>query len=182
MLSKVDLFPIPLFHVRVSNWKEKKSKIENLVKQNNFTKIGPENILTDFYDAEINYNKQVEEIFEKEINELYTTIAVTGEYKVKNSWIEIGKKGMHHDIHNHGMTGISAVCFVTFNHKVHSPTQFIAPFNDFRTGHIIREEFRNVREGSLIFFPSFINHFTSPNTSEEERIILSFNVNGDLIV
>jgi len=182
MLIKIDLFPIPLFHVRVSNWKEKKSEIEKLVHQNNFTKTGPENILTDFYDEKTNYNEDVARIFEKEISDLYKTISTTGEYEVKNSWIEIGKKGMHHDIHNHGMTGISAVCFVKFNHKVHSSTQFIAPFNDFRTGHIIREEFRNVREGSLIFFPSFINHFTNPNTSEEERIILSFNVNGDLIV
>lgn len=177
-MTDINLFPLPLFHVRISDWVNVKPKIEKLISDNTFSKNGPENILTDFYSNKNIYNNSVEEIFKKELNQLYKRIGALN-YKVKSSWIEVSKNGMHHDIHNHGMLGISSVCYVKYNHRVHTPTQFICPFNNFRNGLIIREEFKNIREGSLIFFPSFINHFTNPNTSDEERIILSFNVGDD---
>ena len=36
-----------------------------------------------------------------------------------------------------------------------------------------------IREGSLIFFPSYVLHYTAPNQSDVDRIILSFNVNAE---
>ena len=72
--------------------------------------------------------------------------------------------------------GFSAVCFVEYDQEVHTPTQFIAPFNDFMQGNTLQYSPSCVMEGTLLIFPSVIHHFTLPNTSDKRRIALSFNL------
>ena len=36
----------------------------------------------------------------------------------------------------------------------------------------------NVKEGDIVFFPSQLLHYANPNTSDKERVILSFNMMG----
>ena len=43
------------------------------------------------------------------------------------------------------------------------------------TGEVIHYE-PDVEEGDLILFPSFIHHYTTPNQTDTERIVLSFNL------
>jgi ectoine hydroxylase-related dioxygenase (phytanoyl-CoA dioxygenase family) len=33
-----------------------------------------------------------------------------------------------------------------------------------------------IKQGDLIIFPSFLNHYVKPNTSEKQRITITFNV------
>ena len=83
---------------------------------------------------------------------------------------------MYHELHNHGQLGYSATCFLSFDPKVHTPTQFIAPFNNPLNGLIVKHIPENITEGTLLFFPSMLLHYTQPNLSTKERIVLSFNL------
>ena len=116
----------------------------------------------------------VTSILEEELSEFM--IQTGGVVSVNGSWIERSTKGMHHNIHNHGATGYSAACYVCYNSNIHSPTQFVSPFNNPITGEVIHYE-PDVEEGHLILFPSFIHHYTTPNQTDVERIVLSFNLN-----
>ena len=115
----------------------------------------------------------VTSILEDELSEFM--IQVGGVVTVNGAWIERSTKGMHHNIHNHGATGYSAACYVCYNSNIHSPTQFVSPFNHPITGEVMHYE-PDVEEGDLILFPSLIHHYTTPNQSNTERIVLSFNL------
>ena len=74
------------------------------------------------------------------------------------------------------MTGFSSVCFVEYDENVHTPTKFISPYSNFVNGSCLDHSPKNVIEGSLIFFPSAILHYTHPNNNNNTRTILSFNL------
>ena len=170
-----DTFAIKFAHIKVSNWKEKKKAILS-----NMGKVIHEDIPKgEFLETNFaEYSKEgdkmnVTSILEEELSEFM--IQVGGVVTINGSWIERSTKGMHHNIHNHGATGYSAACYVCYNRGIHSPTQFVSPFNHPITGEVMHYE-PDVEEGDLILFPSFIHHYTTPNQTDVERIVLSFNL------
>ena len=92
------------------------------------------------------------------------------------SWFETSSQGDYHGIHTHGLVGYSAVCFIDYDSDEHTATQFVSSFNNLLTGEALQHS-PEVNEGSLIFFPACILHYTEPNKSVKERKILSFNIN-----
>ena len=170
-----DIFAIKFAHIKVNNWKEKKKAILS-----NMGKVIHEDIPRgEFLETNFaEYSKEgdkmnVTSILEEELSEFM--IQVGGVVTVNGSWIERSIKGMHHNIHNHGAIGYSAACYVCYNNSIHSPTQFVSPFNHPITGEVMHYQ-PDVEEGDLILFPSFIHHYTTPNQSDTERIVLSFNL------
>lgn len=174
-----DMFKIPLVHIELNNWESKKERLLSLIKYESNPDINTENLITDFYkNSEIgyNYNQNVYNILENDIKSFLMSSKLPPSYKIIDSWFEKTYDNMSHQVHNHGAIGYSAVCFIKFNLLKHKPTHFISPFNDFTTGS--QQVFipNNITEGSLIFFPSSLLHFTVPSYSNEERIALSFNL------
>jgi hypothetical protein len=166
------MFYVPLIHIESRNW-EKKQKL--LLDQLNKTNLSLcDDITTDYFNGTKNLNNFIQELFNDELDLFLEKI----NYKTKeihSSWFEISKTGNHHVVHNHGFYGYSAVCFIKFNENVHKPTIFLSPFFNFLNGNVL-EHIPSVNEGSIIFFPSAIMHYTRPNTSDQDRIILSFNI------
>jgi len=170
------MFFVPLIHLKVKNWNEKKLRLLDLYSNTiDNIKFTANEIYTDFYKNNFTSLKDVECIFDEEIKEFCSLIDVKS--VVLNSWFELARKNSHHTIHNHGALGYSSVCFIKFNSEHHTPTKFISPFLNFLTGETIYYYPNNIEEGSIIFFPSSINHYTDPNISDEERLIISFNLN-----
>jgi hypothetical protein len=98
---------------------------------------------------------------------------------IVETWYERALPYMYHPTHNHGHGGYSAVVFIEFDPKVHTPTNFIAPYDHFITGEPLIYT-PNVKEGDIIIFPSFLHHYTHPHTSEQRRTVLSFNITVDM--
>lgn len=174
----IDMFPLPFAHTKVKRWEEKKEKILSLKKYGSIPQDTEENLITDYYDNprhSYDYSNDVYEILKNDIESFCLTVKY-GKCKIEDSWIQTTKDSMCHRIHNHGPLGYSAVCYLKFNPEVHQPTHFVGPFHNISTGNINQFVPKGVGEGSLIFFPSMINHFTVPSFSEEERTILSFNL------
>ena len=105
--------------------------------------------------------------------------------KITSMWSIINKKESTNERHIHGNNFISAAYYVkapknsgnivfydprsapTFNHpltkeanKLNATTQSIEP-----------------KEGLLVLFPSYLHHSVERNLSDEDRVVISFNIN-----
>jgi len=171
----INIFSIPLIHLQLDEWEFKKKEIIKLFSSSNLKIDKLEKVKSDFFTKKKNYNNKIQKIFSNEIKSLEEVVN-SENFIVSNSWIESAEKNMYHQIHNHGALGYSAVCFVDYDETHHSPTQFVSPFNNFFNGSILSYSPEQISEGSLLFFPSMIHHYTTPNESDIERTILSFNL------
>tara|TARA_B100000902_G_scaffold67021_1_gene73326 strand:+ start:4071 stop:4640 length:570 start_codon:yes stop_codon:yes gene_type:complete len=169
----IGIFDFPIYHRTLLNWEEKKDQLLEL-RSKYLRHIKVENIITD-YRSTNNYSEKVYEILRKDVNSFYNEFRLEN-YFIRNSWIEVAEKNMDHKIHNHGATGFSAVVYMDYNPKYHTPTHFLSPFGDFETGTSRVFVPPKIAEGSIIIFPSMLNHFTIPNDSDVPRTILSFNM------
>ena len=180
-LYQGSMFQIPFLHLKVRDWTRKKQYLMDSVFKNKvFALDNPSYAHTDFHSQngqKIHNIKSadVEMMFKDELDSLFKFVG-TNKGEVTNSWFEFAEVNQFHNVHNHGPTGYSCVCFVEYNKEHHTPTNFICPYNDVMTGDIIHFSPKNIDEGSIIFFPSLIPHFTDPNVSGIPRIIFSFNI------
>lgn len=172
------MFYVPFFHFKVNNWEHKKIKLIEFYNsiQEEFENVEEKNLFTNYYKNDKKALNLCCEVFQEELKKLLSEINAVS-YQVNNVWFEKAATYGFHKIHHHGPIGYSSVCFINFDKNEHTPTQFISPFNNFLNGHQLSYNPKNIDEGSIIFFPSAIQHFTEPNYSSKERLILSFNLN-----
>jgi hypothetical protein len=169
------MFSLPLAVIPIENWQEKRNRFLEILRSKNVEKREGENIRTNYSGENFSDIMNVQEILKDEILQIEQESNVGSMY-VGGSWVEIAEQGMHHVVHNHGAVGLSAVCYLKYNPECHTPVTFISPFNNFFTGDLIHCVPENIKEGILLIFPSYIQHFTLPNESRESRVALSFNL------
>ena len=104
--------------------------------------------------------------------------------KITSMWSIINTGGASNARHHHGNSAISAAYYVrapkncgeivfydprpapVFSHpRASGPNAFNAMVNSI-----------NPIEGGLVLFPSYLDHSVNPNLSNEERIVVSFNI------
>jgi len=108
---------------------------------------------------------------------------VKGTPTIHNSWFIINNKGDFNKPHNHPPYWISGIYYVKaekdcgdliFNNN--------AEMNNYATSYhnynkYNSKEYRVIPEtGMCILFPSWINHFVTPNKTNKDRIAYSFNI------
>lgn len=169
-----DIFRIPLIIIEIDNWQEKKDILFKKLPIETIKKCEGETIRTNYKSKDFGDSLNIQEVFGEEISKIEREI--DGKLFVDGSWLEVAEKGMYHEVHNHGQIGLSAVCYLQYDPKIHTPISFISPFNNFFNGSLIKCSLEKITEGIIIVFPSFLQHFTYPNESEELRISLSFNM------
>jgi len=172
-----NMFSVPLYHSKVENWSHIKHDILSLHSsvESDIEFSNEDPVFTNFYvDNKIMIEK-ISTIFGNDIKKFLIEFGFSG-CTINSSWFEKSTTGNYHHPHNHGSTGYSAVCFVSYNKKEHIPTHFISPFNNFINGNSLNYIPKEIEEGSIIFFPSSILHYTVPNKSIEERLVISFNL------
>ena len=91
-------------------------------------------------------------------------------------WAVRYQKGDQQTVHNHRSWGFSGILFVEYDHKVHKPTCFVAPWQDPRSDTTTLSYPKNVREGTLFIAPSYCLHFAKPNQVRKHRTIISFDL------
>ena len=176
MQDVTQLFSIPFVHLQVDDWEEKKPVILETVSQCDFTRKSDEFVDHDFYrpPSAYPYWGDVKDL-------LLSTFAkfadiIGDDIHVKSYWTERAKRGDTHLVHNHGALGYSSVLYVDYDENEHTPTRLIAPYLSFEQGSQITFDPPDVTSGSIIFFPSQLLHYTLPNNSDKERVIMSFNI------
>lgn len=175
----VSIFSVPLFHYTIKDWNKKKQDLLDIYESviSNISKHEDDTVSSDYFrsgSTNVSYWDKIEKILQEEL-QLFSSYTKTS-YKQNGHWFERSSFGMHHEVHNHGAIGYSAVCYIEYDESYHTPAKFVSPFNNFFTGAQLVHTPENIKSGSILFFPSVIHHYTSPNLSERERIVLSFNL------
>ena len=165
------MLTIPFYHYKVNNWKEKKEQLLDFASNLSFKHF--DNI-ADLYTTYGDDTSSIPfKILEDDILKFTTEAEYSGEM-VAEIWFQKYYENQFHSPHNHGAIGYSSVLYINFDKRTHDGTRFLAPFNDPDGKHI--EFAPDVDEGSLIFFPSYLNHYTLPNKSDTIRVIMSMNL------
>lgn len=182
----IPLYSVPLIHLKLENWEEKKSILMKtydsiFVDPNNLNLVETEDygVVTDYHKAFVEDDFTTTEVIcEHFVDELEFISGVfnTG-IQIQNSWFEKSSRNKQHTPHNHGNCGLSCVVFIKFDPKYHTPTIFIDPYLASDSSIAPQNSMPpGIREGSMIVFPSYLMHYTLPNLTDVDRIILSFNL------
>tara|TARA_R100001443_G_scaffold107347_1_gene117152 strand:+ start:14872 stop:15486 length:615 start_codon:yes stop_codon:yes gene_type:complete len=100
--------------------------------------------------------------------------------KVANMWANILKRGEYHLLHTHNEHTMSGAYYLKvpensgqlyFRDPRPNSNSWTQKFLD--KGNM---RFFDVKEGDLYFWPSFLDHGTTPHGSDEERITISFDL------
>ncbi len=67
-----------------------------------------------------------------------------------------------------------------YDPKVHTPTCFVAPWQDPRTDKTHLAYPNNIKEGVVFIAPSFALHFVKPNRTRKPRIVVVFDLLPEL--
>lgn len=174
------MFAVPLVHIKMQNWEFKKRILLKMMYEKSMRRdTSSDRLTTDYHsqfmDGEVGiYNKDVEDLFGEEIDFLVKEMHLV-DATVQMSWFERSGQYDYHTLHNHGYHGFSSVVFINYDENEHEATRFVSPYLGFLNQDVITY-CPKVQEGDIIFFPSCISHFTLPNKSKKERLILSFNL------
>ena len=104
--------------------------------------------------------------------------------KITSMWSIINNKDAFNEKHHHGNSALSAAYYVKAE-KGAGDIVFFDPRQANVFHHPYSKEVNNInaqvqsvtpKVGTLILFPSFLEHKVNPNLSNEERIVISFNV------
>lgn len=177
MNNYIKKFVVPFFQLKIIDWETRKENLFKIYDEIESNMVSGDQF-SDYNFSETNkYIKEIEKLFINEINAARDSFELNDSIlSVDTAWFQKYMKGHHHEIHNHGYGGLSAVCFLKFEPSEHFPTKFIAPFNNFFTCDMLDFMPEGVEEGTVIFFPSGLPHYVAPSKSDKTRIILSFNM------
>ena len=167
-----------IYKYKILNWQEKKYKLIEL-----FYKTKPRiygNVFTNYNNGEQNrffLNSKIQKILMNDIEKFLTDIKDIddNEYLLYSSWMQLYKKNMSHEIHNHGL-GYSAIIYLKFDKEIHSSTVFVDKKTINDTEKLYKPE---IDEGDIIFFNSRHYHYCPTNENDKERMICSFNLKKD---
>ena len=169
------LFDVPIFIVPVGDWQNQKSAFLDRMDWSDtdcqlehcwtdYHKFFRAGRMPDYFDHLVAILDLPMQIFQRENPGAY----------VNSAWCQrYSKNSQYHPAHTHGAIGWSSVFYAQLGYG-HKPTAFISPITDPWSGHI-DEAFPNVKEGDMIFFPSYLIHQSLPHNSNEDKIIFSMN-------
>lgn len=195
-----NIFSIPILTIQVKDWnKKRKTLMKHYLRQteSNDLYLRGDEVLTSYIDS-MDFSKKtdewienndkfvesMQELFEEEINLVYDKILKpldrlsNRKLKIGDFWFQNQNNGTAHGMHTHGSNGLSAVCYVKYDKRYHTPTNFISPNFNSLTNTNMSWYPEESTEGTMIVFPSNILHYTQPNNSDVSRVILSFNLYG----
>jgi len=136
-----------------------------------------------------------EESFSEFLDYIFSSIVVATKFyninfDLLNMWININQTGAFNVKHNHPGSLLSGVfwiktpencgslAFSSPNHFKEHPLMINADekFKE-KTNYYESYGYKNPTEGTMIIFPSHLEHFVEQNHSKEDRISISFNLN-----
>lgn len=171
---KLPLFEYPSFRYKIKDWDFKKKALLSKMKEENFNRSLLQTFETDRQKDGKSYIHYLRDLLSPELNEFCREAEVT--CSMTDAWFVRYQKDDQQLVHNHRGWGFSGVIYLEYDSKVHTPTFFIAPWQDPRTDTTNISMPPNVEEGDMIIFPSYTLHYVNPNKSRKKRIILAFDL------
>jgi uncharacterized protein (TIGR02466 family) len=105
-------------------------------------------------------------------------------FEITGCWATVLAKGAAHKVHSHPNNFLSGVYYVRINpgadtinfHDPRSQARVIRPPVVALTAENTDQVVVSVTNGTLLLFPSYLEHSVDANMSAEERISISFNI------
>ena len=172
-MKNVDvLFKIPILNFSIENFKFKQKQIEKVLKQYPEHRLnGP--FFSNRGQMDVSFMHTFSDIFKKEFE--YISKNLQSNEVLKDIWSNSYKKGDYHIPHNHGSRGYTGILYLRYDDNHHPPTIYFQPWNDVKD--VGRFEVPEVKEGSVVIFPSFVQHMSRPNPISKYKRIISFDLN-----
>lgn len=171
---KSPLFEYTSYQYQIEDWGIKKCELLDVINSQKFVRTNLQNFETDKKTNNNNYLKYLTNLIRPQLQSFCNSEQIT--CTMNGCWTVRYNKGDSQSVHNHGSWGFSGILYADYNPEVHSPTHFVAPWQDSKTDATLFGFFRNVQEGTLIIFPSYTLHFALPNVSDKQRTIVSFDL------
>ena len=175
---KAPLFEYPSYQYEVKDWEFKKKKILKRINKSEFIRGKLHTYETDRPTNNKSYVRFLSDTLVDTFGEFCKEAKVT--CHMTDAWCVKYQKGDHQDIHNHRGWGFSGILYVEYDPQVHTPTCFMAPWQDPRIDTTILRYPQNVKEGTLFIAPSFTHHYVPPIQVRKPRIIISFDLLPEL--
>tara|TARA_R100000388_G_C7210988_1_gene143592 strand:+ start:229 stop:840 length:612 start_codon:yes stop_codon:yes gene_type:complete len=178
------LFPTPVFKKNISLDPNLVSYVKDIKDKELVNNVGNK-LSSDNFILEQPKFKDIKTVFQNALEEYFTTIMGVSKVKpyITQSWLNYTYKGQYHHAHHHMNSYLSGVFYFNANKDYHSihflkvgytainPYDDDTIWNDWNA-----EEYRfPVETGTLLLFPSHLNHKVEQNPIDEVRISLSFN-------
>jgi hypothetical protein len=171
---KAPLFEFPSYQYELKDWDFKKKGLLNRINKGKFVRTELQTFETDRQTCEKSYIRYFNDFINLELIEFCNEAKVT--CSITDAWCVRYQKGDHQTIHNHRGWGFSGVLYVEYDPKVHTPTCYMAPWQNPRSDTTILAYPQNIKEGTLFIAPSFSHHFVHPNQSRKQRTVISFDL------
>jgi uncharacterized protein (TIGR02466 family) len=101
------------------------------------------------------------------------------EYYISESWMTLTKKGMSAHKHTHGYVDISG-CYYFKTSTEDGSIYFENPVKQMASSYCFsqmpEQTYYKPQVGKLLLFPGWLEHGVEPNTTDTDRISISFNI------
>ena len=190
-----NLFPVPIFHYKIENYKEINKELINYILRlkkkdkigNNRSNIGgwhSPNFDLVKEETPINFINKFKDFLKNIIINEFDWEYLPNKQRIVAMWAIINKKNSFNIMHNHQNCYLSAAYYVkkpersgdiSFFDPV-EPKTYRYPEKEKGTFHSNQVVTLRPEEGDLLIFPSYLYHSVEPNLSDEDRIVISFNI------
>ena len=175
---KAPLFDFPSYQYEIDDWEFKKKGLLNRINKTTFKRSHLQTFDTDRGTNNKVYVRYLETFLVDILSEFCQEAEVT--CSMSDAWCVRYQKGDQQTIHNHRGWGYSAVLHVEYDPLVHSPSIFVAPWNDPATDTTYLALPNGIKEGTLYIAPSVTLHYVPPNISRKQRTVLVFDLLPEL--
>ena len=181
-----NLWPIPVYEADIPVKQEWKDAVVNLEYER--THINNSDISKDRYilDNISDLRREIENHCENFVRK-YLTVKDNANFYLQNSWCNIHEPNEHSQIHYHGSSLLSGVYYpilpdnsghIAF-HKNGIYTNIFHQsirFEYDEHNNLTAEKYvLNLKEGTIVIFPSHLEHSVEKNNSNEKRYSIAFN-------
>ena len=193
-----NLFSVPIFHYKLDNYKEINKELLNYILElQKSDKTGNAHSNKGGWHSQnfdivnqgppINFLNKIKDYLKHIISNEFGWKYVSNKQRIVAMWAIINKKNSFNVMHNHQNCYFSSAYYVKkpknsgditfFDPKEAKTYRFpkIEKYTEYSSEAVtIKPE-----EGDLLIFPSYLYHSVSENLSEDDRVVISFNVDID---
>ena len=175
---KAPLFEFPSYQYEVNDWEFKKKGLLSRINKSKFIRTELQPFETDRQTCEKSYVRYLEDFLRPELSDFCQEAQVT--CGVSDAWAVKYQKGDQQTVHNHRGWGFSGILYVEYDPKVHTPTCFVAPWQNPVSDTTSLAFPSNVKEGTVFIAPSWALHYAEPNQTRKPRTVVVFDLLPEL--
>ena len=187
------LFPTPIWTIKLENFESINNQMYNFIKESQFKdKAGiKKSNNKGWHSKDFNMQETGPKNFIKNISPSIEKVITDMNWekekqlvKISNMWAIINTGGSANSRHQHGNSTISGAYYVRAP-KNCGDIVFYDPrpapvfcYPEAKGSNLLNAHINSItpEEGALILFPSYLDHSVNENLSNDERIVISFNI------